>query len=185
MIIEIIWALLGIIICLCIYFSCRIKTITTNTNANDIHTHPAEGHFRLEEDSLPPYTPPTPKTRAVMAASIAMTDLPPSYQETMGITTTNLRILMPMNIVTHNAHSLNSFVASTSDHDGGSSSQRASSSNIRNDGNANTNANTNINNNHDGKRPTSNVVYSSTMSDSDIISIPATHITHDIYSIPY
>jgi len=40
-----------------------------------------------EADDLPPYTPPTPKTKAAMA------DLPPSYDETMDIS----EVRVPMN----------------------------------------------------------------------------------------
>jgi len=42
------------------------------------------------EDDLPPYTPPTPKTQAAMTA--AMTDLPPSYEETMDISEVRIPI---------------------------------------------------------------------------------------------
>ena len=47
------------------------------------------------EDDLPPYTPPTPKTQA------AMTDLPPSYEETLDIS----EVRIPIHNVNNNNNS--------------------------------------------------------------------------------
>ena len=166
-------------------------TVTTTTTFNTLR---AEEEFKPEEDSLPPYTPPAPNTRAIIDALDIIADIPPSYQETWDIS--DLRI--PIDIVTHdvtfcvastnNASDVsdadgdnsNNGSSGTSSSDGSSCSSNGSSSNISNDCNAN--VNTNINND-DMNRPTSDVVvHSHTM--NDMVSIPVPYVTPDICSIP-
>ncbi|ORX87240.1 hypothetical protein BCR32DRAFT_324579 [Anaeromyces robustus] len=53
------------------------------------------------EDDLPPYTPPSPKTQAVI------TDLPPSYDETFDITEVNSNRFSNINMTNNNNNNNN------------------------------------------------------------------------------
>jgi len=66
---------------LAIYLIC--SRAVDNVNTQQFVTPNGAEEENKPEDDLPPYTPPTPKTQAAMAA--AMMDLPPSYEETMDI----------------------------------------------------------------------------------------------------
>jgi len=79
-----------------------ITTVMVIPSRNNNNNNNAEDQNKPEDD-LPPYTPPTPKTQAAMTAS--MTDLPPTYEETIDLS--DVRIPIPngsSDLVNNNDH---------------------------------------------------------------------------------
>jgi len=197
MIIEYIWVVVEIMACLSVYFYYRDKIANQQIFLSTSPDTPrAVDEFKPEEDILPPYTPPTPKTRAAMA------DLPPSYQETFDITDLPIPIHIetPAHIETPTAGSIVTGIHEDDDmgDDGGNSSCNSYSVNCNgrnaiittNDITMNNSMTsptsgkdypTTINNSMNG--PTSSgIFYPNTM--NTMVNIPATQTNSDIYSIP-
>lgn len=104
--------LLVIFLLIGLYAACSKTSVVVNLTQRFMSILPLSNEVVEEikqEDDLPPYSPPSPKTEA----SMTMTDLPPSYEETFDITDVGIPNYSESNKGILNMHTSNSISIST------------------------------------------------------------------------